>query len=101
MEIKSFTTEEKITLLQIMILIMEADSVIHPKEILFINKFMEDYSIDSKAFDHFELIDFDMLKSKFKKMPYNKQENAKQLFLGLAKCDGFTDPRELEVINYL
>lgn len=34
-----------------------------------------------------------------KTMPEDKKEEARQIFIGMAKCDGYADPRELEIIK--
>lgn len=96
-----FNEQEKRTILHILTLIMEADSVIHPKEIDYINSLMKDFGLSSAEFDHMEMLDFDLLKKEYQNMSEEKQKTAQAYFINMAKCDGYIHPNEIELINKL
>ena len=96
-----FTEEEKRTIVSILILIMEADNVIHPKEVEYINCVFDDFGLSSAEFDHMEMIDFNLLKQQFDKLTISKKQIAKKMFLKMAGVDGFVDYREQKIIDEL
>ncbi len=94
-----FSENEKRTILHILTMIMEADSVIHPKEVEYIKSLMKEFGLSTAEFDHMEMLDFDVLKNEFKMMDLEKQDLAKEYFVEMAKVDGFIHPKETELIN--
>ncbi len=96
-----FTEEEKRTIVSILILIMEADNVIHSKEVEYINEVFDDFGLSSAEFDHMEMIDFNLLKQQFDNMTATKKRKAKEMFLKMAGVDGFVDYREQQIIDDL
>lgn len=96
-----FSEQEKRTILHILTMIMEADSVIHPKEIDYINSLMKDFSLSYAEFDHMDMLDFSTLKNEFYMMSTEKQNVAKGYFIKLADCDGYVHPKEMQLINSL
>lgn len=84
----TFSEQEKRTILQLLTMIMEADSVIHPKEVDYINSIVKDFGLSSAEFDHMDMLDFDVLKNDFVKMPEDKKNTAKGFFVDLARADG-------------
>lgn len=96
-----FTEEEKRTIVSILILIMEADNVIHPKEVEYINCVFDVFGLSSAEFDHMEMIDFNLLKLQFEEMTVSKKQIAKKMFLKMAGIDGFVDYREQKIIDEL
>lgn len=94
-----FSENEKRTILHILTMIMEADSVIHPKEVEYIKSLMKEFGLSTAEFDHMEMLDFDVLKNEFMMMDLEKQNMAKEYFVEMAKVDGFIHPKETELIN--
>ena len=82
-------------------MIMEADSVIHPKEVDYIKSVMSDFGFSSAEFDHMEMLDFDVLKEEFEMMGKEKKDAAKECFINLAKVDGGIHDNEQRIINSL
>lgn len=96
-----FSEQEKRTILQILTLIMEADAVIHHKEVDYINSLMKNFGLSSAEFDHMDMLDFDVLKSEFGMMNKENQELAKTYFKSLARIDGNIHINEKRIINEL
>ena len=82
-------------------MIMEADSVIHPKEVEYIKSLMKDFGLSTAEFDHMEMLDFDVPKNEFKMMDVEKQRIAKEYFVKMSKVDGIIHKNELKIINDL
>jgi uncharacterized tellurite resistance protein B-like protein len=96
-----FSGQEKRTILHLLTMIMEADSVIHPKEIDYINSLMKDFGLSSAEFDHMDMLDFSTLKNEFYMMSDEKQDIAKEYFMNMAKADGYIHNDEWNIINSL
>ena len=96
-----FSEHEKRTILHLLTMIMEADSVINPKEVEYIKSVMKDFGLSSAEFDHMEMLDFDVLKNEFEMMDVEKQNMAKEYFVKMSKVDGFIHKSELKIINDL
>lgn len=96
-----FSEYEKRTILHLLTMIMEADTVIHPKEVEYIKSLMKDFGLSTAEFDHMEMLDFDVLKNEFKMMDVEKQKIAKKYFVEMSKVDGFIHKNELKIINDL
>lgn len=96
-----FSEQEKRTILHLLTMIMEADSVIHPKEIDYINSLMKDFGLSSAEFDHMDMLDFSTLKNEFYMMSDEKQDIAKEYFMNMAKADGYFHNDEWNIINSL
>ena len=96
-----YTKTEQYAIVSILILIMEADSVIDPNEIRFLNEMLERYEITEQEFDIINSLDFNKSREILKGMNNDSLREAKNLFINMAKCDGYADPRELEIIEKL
>lgn len=96
-----FSEQEKRTILHLLTMIMEADSVIHPKEIDYINSLMKDFGLSFAEFDHMDMLDFSTLKNEFYMMSTEKQSIAKEYFMGMAKADGYIHDDEWKILNSL
>lgn len=94
-----FSEQEKRTIIQILTMIMEADLVIHPNEIKFINSLMNEFGLSKAEFDHMDMLDPDILKKEYSLFNSEKKEIAKELFLKMAKIDGCVHPMEIKIIN--
>ncbi|MBP5340776.1 MAG: TerB family tellurite resistance protein [Bacteroidales bacterium] len=96
-----FSEQEKRTILQILTMIMEADAVIHPKEVEYINSLMNEFGLSSAEFDHMDMLDFDILKKEFGMMNKENQKLANEYFKNLAKIDGNIHNNEKKIIREL
>lgn len=97
----NFSEQEKRTILHLLTMVMEADSVIHPKEIEYIKSLMKDFGLSSAEFDHMDMLDFAVLKNEFGMMDDEKRNIAKDYFINLAKVDGNVHINERNMIKSL
>ncbi len=95
------TLIEKRTIYHILILIMEADLVIMQEEVDFLDNVFNDFGLTREEFDHMENLDVDSLCRDFSVFDKEVKLYAKDLFMGMAKCDGYVDPREQAIIDRL
>lgn len=91
--------KEKRIIFQTLILIMKADFVDRLEETNFLDEVFYDFGLTLEEFDHIDDIDFDYLKKEFAQFTDEQKEFAKQLFVKMAKCDGYVDPREVSLIK--
>lgn len=96
---KDFTLTEKYAIINILSAIMEADTVIHPKEVAYMNSVMESLQIVVSDLDHLEIRDFRLDRQIIRDMPNDKRTEAMGLFRKMAEVDGYVDSREIDVIN--
>jgi uncharacterized tellurite resistance protein B-like protein len=96
---KDFTLTEKYAIINILSAIMEADTVIHPKEVEYMNSIMESLQIFVSDLDHLEIRDFRLDRQIIRDMPNDKRTEAMGLFRKMAEVDGYVDSREIDVIN--
>lgn len=96
-----FSLSEKRTIYQILTLIMKADFFLNPAEISFLDRVFEEFNMSIDEFDHMEDVEFEELASAFSLFSKDKKEYAKRLFLEMAECDGYIDPREVAIIKKL
>ena len=96
---QNYTLSEKYSIINILSAIMEADTIIHPKEIEYMNSIMESLQIFVSDLDHLEMKDFNLDRQTIKNMTEEKRLEALSLFQQMAEIDGFIDPREIDVIN--
>lgn len=98
---EQLTKSQHYAVISILIKIMEADGIIDPHEIRFMNQVLEEFQISEHEL---ELIDsFDIFKcvSALRGLDSDLKDAVLKLFVGMAECDGYADPRELEVISSL
>jgi len=98
---QNYTLSEKYAIINILSAIMEADTIIHPKEIDYMNSIMERLQIVISDLDHLEIKDLNLDKQTIKNMSWEKRMEAKTLFLQMSEIDGYADPRELDLIKTL
>ena len=82
-------------------MIMEADTIIHPKEVEYMDSILADFSMSIADNDHLDNMDFQYCLTIIQKMSKEKREMARQLFYNMASIDGFVDPREKNLIDAL
>lgn len=96
-----FSVNEKYAVITILMSIMEADTIIHPKEIEFMDEMMDRLNILVHDLDHMEIDDLILSKIVILAMPLDKQQVVKSWFQTMVEVDGNIDPRETEVINQI
>jgi hypothetical protein len=78
---------------------MKADYVINPAETKYLDRIFNEFELDFQEFDHMEDVDLDELSKAFSSFTLEKKQYAHKLFIEMSECDGFVDPREVQVIN--
>lgn len=97
----TYTDSEKNTIINLLSNIIEADSIIHPKEVEYMNYIMKELNYTILNLDHMHEKDLYLNKRLFKLMTLDKQEEVETLMRNMAECDGNVDPRESEIIDLL
>jgi uncharacterized tellurite resistance protein B-like protein len=98
---QNYTLSEKYAIINFLSAIMEADTILNPKEIEYMNSIMESLQIVVSDLDHLEMKDNNLDKQIIQSMPKEKRVEVISLFQQMAEIDGFVDPRELDIINSL
>lgn len=98
---QEYTIKEKSAIINLLSLIMEADKIIHPKEVEFMNDMMEKLHVTIADIDKMDNKDIESNKDIYERMSPIKKVEAMQMFKRMAEVDGNVDPREMEIINYL
>lgn len=96
---ENYKTIEKYATIHVLEQIMQADSIVHPKELEYMDAVYEKLSVTPNAFDHMELMDLQTAKYVIIKMTQSKQEEVRHMFETMCSVDGFIDNRELLVID--
>lgn len=96
-----FNLEEKQIVIAILIAIMEADGIFDPHETDYLDSVISLFNMSEVELDSIDEFDFNLIVSDFKRFDVRKKELAKSMFIEMAKCDGYADPRELEIIDKL
>lgn len=95
----NFTRIEKYAIINILLCIMKADGIIHPKEEEFMNQIYSNFAITISELEDITNIDDIQANHIVRCMTNKKKEQAMSLFVGMAKADGFIHPKEIEIIN--
>lgn len=96
-----YSQSEKTTIISLLSLIMEADNIIHPKEIEYMDSIIDKLGVSHLEYDHLEEIDLHAASNAFKMMDKDKQDDVRSMCHTMSEIDGFVDPRETRVINML
>lgn len=96
-----FTKQEKYAIISVLIKIMEADGIIDPNEVKFLDGVLVDLHISEPEIEIIQEYGLGQDTAIIKQLSIEKLEAAKILFMNMAKCDGYADPRELQIINSL
>lgn len=101
MTINNLTHIQKYAIISVLINIMKADNVIHPKEIEFLNDIFIRFNITESEIDSIQSLDLNMDKSIIKAMDDDMKKDVVDLCIQMTNCDGYADPRELTIIENL
>lgn len=96
-----FNKQEKYAIVSVLIKIMEADGIIDPHEVDFLDGVLVDLNISEQEMEIIQEYDFGQDFAVIKQLSNEKLNAAKELFINMAKCDGYADPRELQIISSL
>ena len=97
----TYTTQEKYAVINILIQIIEADTIIHEKEIEYMNQILSELSITLRDIEYIEELDTSHCINIVKNMAQDKKDYAVNMFRTMISIDNRIDPRELAVINDL
>lgn len=95
----TISNTEKRIIFQILVLIMKADQITKDEEVRFLDRLFDDFGLSIDLFDHMENLDSDILKKEFSQLSDDVKVYARKLFIEMAECDGFLDPREINIIE--
>lgn len=97
----NYNKDEKRIIVAILVAIMEADGIIDPHEIDFLDNIITSFGMTEDDMDSMDEFDFNEIIVNFKKFDEQKKADAIVIFVDMAKCDGYADPRELKIIESL
>lgn len=95
----NLTLSEKRIIFRLLNLIMKADLIINPAEVEYVDKIFDSFQLELSEFDHMEDVELEELITGFSFFSNETKEYAKKLFMEMAECDGYVDPREMELIQ--
>ena len=95
----NFTKIEKYAIVIVLLCIMKADGIIHPKEEEFMNEIYSNFDITISDLENISNIDDIQANHIVHKMNDEKKAQIMPLFVGMAKADGFIHPKEMEIID--
>lgn len=95
----TFSQNEKYAIINMLTMIIEADAIVHPKEVEFMDSILVDFSITTIDYEHMENMDMQLCLTTIKEMTPDNQEIAKNIFSTMASIDGYIDPREKELLE--
>lgn len=95
----NFTKIEKYAIVIVLLCIMKADGIIHPKEEVFMNEIYSNFDITISDLENISNIDDIQANHIVYKMTDEKKAQIMPLFVGMAKADGFIHPKEMEIID--
>lgn len=98
---QTFSQDEKYAVINMLTMIMEADTIIHPKEIEYIDSVLVDFAITADDNEQMDNMDMQMCLSIIKNMPKEKLEVAKEIFIKMTAADGYIDSREKQLLELL
>lgn len=96
-----FTSIEKMAIIFFLTKIMEADSIIDPREVEFLDGMYERLSVGEDDLPRMEMLDLAYSREVISGMSPDKLEFAKEAFEGMALSDGHYDPKERKLIKSL
>lgn len=95
----NFTTIEKYAIINVLLHIMKADGIIHPKEEEYMDKTYRVLSITINDVEDISNIDDIQTKLIVSGMSDENKAIAQALFIGMAEADGIIHPKETEIID--
>ena len=96
-----YTLEQKYAVISILTQIMEADTMIHPNEVEYMNSIFGELNITMQDFELADSLDIASCLDIVRAMPPELKECTVDIFRTMISIDGNIDPREVAVINSL
>ena len=96
-----FTSIEKMAIIYFLGKIMEADSIIHPDELEFMDLMYRKLDVSPDDLSRLEMMDLEYSKGIISNMSMDKLVIAKESFVQMAMSDGYYDPKERDLIESL
>ena len=99
MQTTTFAQNEKYAIINMLTMIIEADAIVHPKEVELMDSILADFAITTFDYEHMENMDLWSCLEIIMDMSADKQEAAKNMFSTMASVDGYIDAREKQLIE--
>jgi len=99
MIIQNFSYNEKYAVINMLTMIMEADTIIHPKEIEYMDSVLVDFAITTDDNEQMDNMDMQMCLAIIRNMSKEKLETAKKMFIKMTTVDGHIDSREKQLLE--
>ena len=96
----NFTIIEKYAIIKVLLHIMKADGIVHPKEEEYMDKTYSDFFITINDLEDISNIDDIQTKLILSGMSDENKSIAQALLIGMAEADGIIHPKEVEIINH-
>ena len=96
---QTFSNEEKYAVVNMLTMIMEADTIVHPKEIEYMDAVLADFAITADDNERMDNMDMQMCLAIIKNMPEEKLKAAEEMLMKMATADGSIDPREKQLLE--
>jgi uncharacterized tellurite resistance protein B-like protein len=97
----SFNIREKKIIIAILVAIMDADGIVHPNETAYLDSIIKAFDFNLNDLECVGEWDYSRIKQEFQLFADEKKQEAIRMFMEMAKCDGYADPRELKIIESL
>ncbi len=98
---KTYTLEQKYAIAYILMQIIEADTIIHDKEVEYMNSVMKELTLTTQDIEYIEELELSYCMDIVKNMQQEQKAEAIEMFRAMISIDGRIDPREVAVIDGL
>lgn len=96
-----YTQKQKYAIAYILMQIIEADAIVHPKEIEYFNSIMKEFAISTEESELIESLEYHTAIQIIKDIESTEKNNALEMFKTMISIDGNNDPREVAIIDKL
>ena len=96
-----YTQKQKYAIAYILMQIIEADAIVHPKEIEYFNSIMKEFAISTEESELIESLEYHTAIQIIKNIESTEKNNALEMFKTMISIDGNIDPREVAIIDKL
>lgn len=96
-----YTKKQKYAIAYILMQIIEADAIVHPKEIEYFNSIMKEFAISTEESELIESLEYHTAIQIIKDIESKQKNNTLELFRTMISIDGNIDPRETAIIDRL
>ena len=96
-----YTKKQKYAIAYILMQIIEADTIVHPKEIEYYNSIMKEFAISAEESELIESLEYHTAIQIIKDIASEQQNIALGIFKTMMSIDGNIDPREAAIIDRL